>query len=277
MSRIANPMPADRATSPQRRSRNRRTAIRVGAVMMLLGGIAGLYGSRMGAAEISLQDRFYAQTARLGLRITDVALEGRQFTSRADVMTALNARQGAPILAFDPGAARAALESLPRVASAEVERRLPDTVNVRITERAPVAIWQCNGKMVLIDRDGVVLGSDALASYTALPMVVGEDAAKPASDILDIVATESALAKRVTAYIRVGGRRWDLRLDNNVEVKLPEHDQDAAVHRLAAMEARNGLLERDVLAVDLRLPGKLIVETSQVRDPKHKPSPQQGI
>ena len=66
-------------------------------------------------------------------------------------------------------------------------------------------------------------------------------------------------------------------MDNKVEVKLPELGEDAALHRLATLEDKNGILEHDAVAIDLRLPGKLIVETSQPRDPKHKPAQQQGI
>ena len=140
-----------------------------------------------------------------------------------------------------------------------------------------MAIWQHGGKMVLIDHDGVVLGNTDIGNYASLPMVVGEDAARRASAILESVSREAALAKRVTAYIRVGNRRWDLRLDNNVEIKLPEGNPEAAIHELALADARSGLFERDITVVDLRLPGKMVVETSQLRDPKHKTPQQQGI
>jgi cell division protein FtsQ len=238
---------------------------------------AGVGAMALGRPDSRLAAQVYARTAALGFRVTDVTVEGRQFTPREDVLAALAVHEGDPILAFDPAAARAALEDLPRIAAADVERRLPGAITVRLTERAPMAIWQHGGKMALIDRDGVVLGDKGLADFSSLPMVVGEGAAKPAAAILDSLASEPALAKRVTAYIRVGARRWDLRLDNNVEIKLPETGEDAAVHRIARVETDNGLLERDVVAVDLRLPGKMIVETSQPRDPKHKPLPQQGI
>ena len=91
------------------------------------------------------------------------------------------------------------------------------------------------------------------------------------------MANEPQLAKRVAAAIRVGERRWDLKLDNNVDVKLPETGEDAAIRQLAQLEAKNGLLEHDIMTVDMRLPGKLVIETPQLRDPKAKPAKQQGI
>jgi cell division protein FtsQ len=270
-----NPLP--RPMAIRRAAKLRRLGMIVALSAVFFGTVIAFCAGRLDKFDELIASRVYDSTAHLGLRINDVALNGREFTSREDVLAALNVHDGDPTLAFDPAAARTALEALPRIASAEVERRLPGTIIVNLTERAPIAIWQHGGKMMLIDHDGVVLGSHDLTLYGNLPMVVGEGAAKSASNILEWVSTEPALAKRVTAYIRVGDRRWDLRLDNNIEIKLPEADAETAIHTVAAAEAKSGLLERDVVAVDLRLPGKLVVETSQPRDPKRKTPQQQGI
>jgi cell division protein FtsQ len=267
----------DAARPRSRRAKWRQLGFRLAVGVIVFGVIGAYCTGRFTPLQQRLLDRVYRDTARMGLRVTDLALEGRTFTSREDIAQALAVHEGDPTLAFDPAKARAALESLPRIASAEVDRRLPGTITVRIVERAPIAIWQRQGKMMLIDKDGVILGDQNLADYGALPRVVGEGAAKPASEVLDSLATEPELAKRVTACIRIGERRWDLKLDNNIDVKLPETGEDAAIHKLAELEAKNGLLEHDVVAIDLRLPGKLIVETSQLRDPKAKPAKQQGI
>jgi cell division protein FtsQ len=271
-------VPTRTVTVPRRQpKRLRRYALLgLGGLTALSLTIAALTGT-LGRMYETIDSDLYGLTADLGFRVHDVTLEGRQFTSAPAILQALGLKQGDPILAFSAPDARAALEQLPQIASAEVERRLPDTISIKLVERPPMAIWQCEGKMMLIDHDGVVLGENQLAQYNTLPMVVGENAAKSAASILDMVASEPALAKRVTAYIRVGDRRWNLRLDNNVELKLPETEAEAAIHRIAAVEAQNGLFERDVLAVDLRLPGKLVVETSQPRDPKRKSPSQQGI
>ncbi len=268
---------ARRVNARTRRAKWRRLAFRVSIAVAFFGLLAGYCTGRFDSTEDRLAESFYRHSAQLGLQVTDLALEGREFTSQNDIMRALGVHQGDPILAFDPAGARRTLEALPRVASAEVERKLPGTILIRIVERAPVAIWQRNGRRALIDRDGVVLGDTQVADYSSLPLLVGEGANRTAAPILDALASEPALAKRVAACIRVGDRRWDLQMDNKVEVKLPETGEDAAIHKLAGLETRNGLLEHDVVTVDLRLAGKLIVETGQPRDPKRKPAQQQGI
>ena len=270
--------------SPVPRPQARKRAIKLRRLMArcaILGFMLSLIGAYcagwLDRFDGSIEQRFYATTAGLGFRITDVALDGREFTSSEDVLAALGVHRGDPTLAFDPARARAALEQLPRVSSAEVERRLPGTITIRLVERAPMAIWQHGGKMVLIDHDGIVLGSNQIADYGSLPMVVGEDAARGASTVLDDVAAFPALAKRVSAYIRVGDRRWDLRLSNNIEIKLPETGEDSALRQIDEAETKSGLLERDIVCVDLRLAGKMIIETAQLRDPKRKTPQQQGI
>ena len=282
MPRIAKPQtpfksPVPRPQAQKRALRLRRLAGRC-AILAIMLSIAGAYcAGWLDRFDGSIAQRFYTTTAGLGFRITDVALDGREFTSPEDVLAAVGIHRGDPTLAFDPGKARAALEQLPRVSSAEVERRLPGTITIRLVERAPMAIWQRGGKMVLIDRDGIVLGSNEISDYAALPMVVGEDAAHGASTVLDDVAAFPALAKRVSAYIRVGDRRWDLRLNNNIEIKLPESGEEAALRQVDDAETKSGLLERDIVSVDMRLSGKMVVETAQLRDPKRKTPQQQGI
>ncbi|TGS35984.1 cell division protein FtsQ, partial [bacterium M00.F.Ca.ET.180.01.1.1] len=70
------------------------------------------------------------------------------------------------------------------------------------------------------------------------------------------------LAARVKGYIRVGERRWDLRLENGITIKLPEDDEDQAIAELVRIDHDNGLLTRDIAAVDMRLPDRLVVELS---------------
>ena len=59
--------------------------------------------------------------------------------------------------------------------------------------------------------------------------------------------------------VRVGGRRWDLRMKNGITVRLPEQNVDRAWARLAEAEHRQKLLRRDVILIDLRLGDRMVV------------------
>jgi cell division protein FtsQ len=229
------------------------------AAIMVGAGLAGRIATTVrgsgGVVEFVL-----AGSAALGLTVADVVVEGRATTARETILNALGAKRGTPILGIDLERARARLLALPWVSSATVMRRLPDTLYVRLVERRPLALWQHDGKIELIDRDGGVIPVKELGRFARLPLVVGPDAAQKAAELLDMLAREPELAPRVTAAVRVGGRRWNLRIDDAVDVLLPEARPDEAWARLARLEHTQQLLERQIEAVDMRLPDRLVLQ-----------------
>ncbi len=212
-------------------------------------------------------DRGLTASARSGLSVRDILVTGRHETPIADVLAALAVQRGAPMLAFDPAGARNSLEQLAWVKRASVERRLAGTIHVGLVERQPLALWQRQGRVSVIDLDGEEIRGAELGRFVHLPLVVGDDAAKHAQAILALLATEPDVAGRVAASVRVGGRRWNLRLDNGIDVQLPEMNAGAAWTRLAELVRQDGLLDRDVRVVDLRLPDRLILRTSKEVSP----------
>ncbi|TVR83196.1 MAG: FtsQ-type POTRA domain-containing protein [Rhodospirillales bacterium] len=198
-------------------------------------------------------------TAAAGLQVGEVFVVGRQETTRQQLLQALNVRPGMPILALDIHEARERLLTLPWVKAASVERLLPDTVVVHISERQPQALWQSHGTFTLVDRQGQVIPHGDVGQFGGLPIVVGDDAPAHTGALIALLDTQPSLRDRVTAAIRVGGRRWNLRLDGRMEVRLPEIDPQSAWLRFAEFERNHGLLERDVVLFDLRFPDQVIV------------------
>lgn len=197
-----------------------------------------------------------------GLAVSEVVVEGRSHARRKDLLAALDVSRGAPILAFDPEAARSRVEALGWVRQAIVARRLPDVVYLRIEERVPLALWQRNGKLALIDREGTVIRGQDVAAFGNLPLVVGENAPKHAAALLDLLPAFPTIAAQTDAAIRVSDRRWNLRLASGIDIRLPEKDVAAALGRLAELHTRQNVLDRDVIAVDLRKPDRLIVRVN---------------
>lgn len=200
-----------------------------------------------------------AVSTRLGLTVRDILVVGRRETPRDELLKAVRLARGAPILAFDPEAARQRVESLPWVRSASVERRLPDTVLLHLEEREPLALWQHEGRFALIDHQGTVIEDNGMERFPGLLVVVGDDAPAHAAALQAVLVTQPELMARVKAAVRVGGRRWNLHLDNDIDVRLPELDPAEAWSRLAEYERSHRVLARDVQILDLRLPDRLIV------------------
>jgi cell division protein FtsQ len=229
-----------------------------------LAGFIGLAIAVIGAADLfdhgsRLRDGALAATNGLGFSVQEVEVEGRDVTPRDDILKAIDAGRGTPILGVDPAKVKQQLESLPWIRTASVERHLPDTLYIRLTERQPLALWQRHGKMMLIDHDGVVVATDHLDRYSNLLLVVGEDAPKNADALIKVLETQPDLMHRVSAAIRVGERRWNLQLDNAITVELPETNIADAWTHLAQIDRDHALLARDIEQVDLRLSDRVVV------------------
>jgi hypothetical protein len=140
---------------------NRRRALALAAGLSLalsLVGSAWLWHSGwLGRQADRLANAAYGLTADAGFAVDDVLVEGRRRTDPAAILAALRVARGTPILALDPEAARALIEALPWVRRVTIERRLPSVIYVRLAERQPLAIWQLDGQLSVIDRDGEVI------------------------------------------------------------------------------------------------------------------------
>ena len=201
-------------------------------------------------------------TADAGLAVQEVLVRGRQITGRDDIFAALDIHRGMPILAIDMEEARRRVESLGWVKSATIARRLPDTIYLQIEERRALALWQHKGRVTLIDREGAVIQRHKLLGFAGLPLVVGEGAPENAAPLLDLLHTYPAVSSQVEAAVRVSGRRWNLRLRNGIDIRLPADQVATALERLSEYQREHALFGRDVIAVDLRVPDRLIVRVS---------------
>ena len=199
-------------------------------------------------------------TQKAHFEVEDIQVEGRQQTSKEALAAALGIASGAPILAFDPTAAQARIAKLPWVASATVERRLPDTIIVRLSERTPMARWQHEGHTVIIDADGKELPGAQADQFAQLPLVVGLGAPHEAKELLDVLKDFPAIMQRMTAATRVSERRWDIYLQSKVVARLPENNVPAALKRLSQLITEQNVLDLDVASIDLRVPGRLVIE-----------------
>ena len=250
----------------RRRQQQRRALLAAVSMAVLAGSAACAWyigrDGRLAAFTAQTQERIAQAGADLHLTVESVQVEGRQHADKQAILAALGVSRGTPILSVDLDAAKARLETVPWVRSASIERLLPDTLFVHLTERTPLALWQHQGKFDLVDRDGSIIVDADIGDYPLLPQVVGSGAPVATPDLLDVLAGEPALTAHVTASVRVGGRRWDIHLDNGIVVSLPENDAASAWHRLAALDRSDRLLERDVQVVDLRLPDRVVLRVA---------------
>jgi cell division protein FtsQ len=200
--------------------------------------------------------------AVMGLSVRTIVIDGRENTPEPVLRRALGIMIGQPILGFSVADARLRVLSLGWVADAVVERRLPDTLVVRLIERAPFAVWQDHGVFRLIDRNGETMGEQDVgraAKELSLPLVVGVGAPEAATELFDEMVPDPAIRQRLVGAVRVGQERWNLVLKSGATVMLPGEDQEKALDRLQSLQSRMQMLDRPVQIIDLRLADRVVV------------------
>ncbi len=198
-------------------------------------------------------------TASAGFEVGRVLLRGAHQTAHEEILEALGPVVGAPMVQVSLKDARARVEALGWVRAAAVTRLMPDTIVVSIREREPAAVWQVNGDLHLIDASGAIIRSVGAYEYSNLPLIVGSGAADAAAGLLQALRQHEELSKRTYALVRVGDRRWNLRLRNNMEIKLPEAGFAKAVDDIALMHAAHATLDQPLEYIDLRDPERTVV------------------
>jgi cell division protein FtsQ len=219
-------------------------------------GLLVVHSAQTGGAAARLQKSF---GRAVDLRVKTITINNRANTPDALLRAALGVNVGDPILGFSVSGARDRIESLSWVEHVAVERRLPGEIVVDLTERRPFAIWQNQGKFILIDRVGQTVTNEDVAQFATLPLVVGTGAPPFAAALLASLDKVPEIRDRVAAMVRVGQRRWNLQLKNGITVMLPEGHEDVALQRLHDLQTSQSLLDRPLVFVDMRLPDRLAV------------------
>lgn len=210
---------------PRRRLRGR--FVLLGVAMVLLTAGLGVYGL--------ISTGFF--------RVERVRVEGARYLS-ADEIAHASGVLHQELFWVDPEMVRQRVERLPGVRRAQVVRRWPRGLTVRVEERMPAAVWQVGGVGYAVDADGVVLDA---APDDALPVIVQTDGTpglRP-GDRVDGDAVRMALRVRELAPAAVGqqpvrfewtqARGLEVTTDRGVRVRLG--DEAGLEYKLAVWRA----------------------------------------
>lgn len=229
------------------------------AALVLVGAAAlgtGGRGERLAAAFGHGVDGRFAQA---GFRVRTVHVQGASAMATPDIVRAAGVYRNEPMLGLDLDALRQRVEAVGWVKEARVVRLLPDTLMISVQERRQLAVWQHNGRSVVIDAEGRTIPEADAARFTNLPLVVGAGGAQHASEILPVLAQRPKLMGRMEALVRVDDRRWDLRLKDGSLIQLPAVEEEQALMQLEQLDLRSRILELGFERIDLRNPDVVAV------------------
>ncbi len=210
--------------------------------------------------SLNISQRIEASFQNHGFRIENVLIEGRVNCPRGELKDAVHITRGDAIMTLDLKAMQTRIEQLSWVKSAKIARHYPDTLHIDLTERTPIALWQRHSQLAVVDENGKILDSRNVTPYRNLLLIVGDQAPLHVAELQTNLAPYTLVKSRVESAKWVGNRRWDLYLDNGVTVKLPENGMTTAINTLENAQKNDHLIDRDITALDLRDPIRIVVE-----------------
>ena len=234
--------------------------------LTLYAGI-GAYGLAAGGHYPGLRDAYGEPRdliARiLGLGIDRITISGLSQLREKEILDAAGISPRTSLAFTSAADVRARLEAVPLISHASVRKLYPHNLVVNLTEREPYALWQRNGEVFVVAADGTVIDLFQDARFAGLPLVVGDEANGRAADYLALLEAAGPIRSRIRAGMLISGRRWNLKMDNGLEIRLPELGAVAAGRRLARLDREQKLLDKDVLAIDLRMSDRIVVRLSE--------------
>jgi len=233
------------------------------ALLLCAVGLGVVKGGHVEQFATSLGDARNALANSAGFRITTVAINGRKQLSHDEVLLIGGVNGRSSLLFLDAAAVREKLKANPWISEATVLKLYPDQLRIDIVERLAFALWQRDGRLSVISDDGAVLEPYVSRRFISLPLVVGKGAQTRARDFLALLARYPRVNAVTRAAILVGERRWNLRLKDGLDIRLPENDVADALATLSTLDKEDHLFSRDIVAVDMRLPDRLTVQLSE--------------
>ncbi len=230
----------------------------VSIAVAVYGAFAGGYVAQLATFAGEAIDK---KIQAMGVRVESVVLTGRKNCDVDEIKRAIALERADSMLNVNTKVIRKRLLELGWVEQATVQRLLPNRIKVDIVERKPFAVWQLNGSFSLVDVTGAVIEGGNTAQFSHLPLIVGEGANLHAERLHNALSPYPEIQSRVRAAVRIGNRRWNLRLASGIDVKLPEGSLEESLRELSILESETRLLVRNIRALDLRFPDRLIIQT----------------
>ena len=237
-----------------------RLGVRVGLPFALAFSVGALWLSDAGRRDAFRLAYEQARTSiqeRPEFMVRMMAIDGASEPVDRAIRSMLPVELPVSSFQLDLEAMRATVEQIDAVASADLHVRKKGVLQITVTERQPEILWRSAYGLEMLDRTGhrVATLLDR-AARPELPVIAGEGADAHVDEALQLFAAAGRLGPRVRGLIRIGERRWDVVLDRDQRVLLPEDDPVSALQRVAALDAAQDLMARNLTMMDLRNPAR---------------------
>ena len=251
--RFFRPADVARIRRNERRIQCQRLASAAGKAAIVLGIIAGSL----------LAYRHTRGDARFAVKTIEIA--GTTHTPRAAIDAITRQYIGVNLFRIDIARLQTDLRRLGWVKRIEAEKKLPDTLRIRIVERTPVALVATGGRMTYVDENGVPFADlDPSIGDGDLPLIAsasGPELERSVALLTDLRTRDPQLYSRISEVRPVAPASFAL-FDRQLGaiVYSDEGDLSARWRDLYAVVSAEHLAARDIEYADLRFAGRIIVK-----------------
>ncbi len=192
----------------------------------------------------------------IGFSISEISINGNKEITNAEIIAASGISSAHALTSLNVADIKARLKRVPLISDASVRKLYPNKMVITLVEREPYALWQKDGDVQVISSDGTVIEGFNDPRFKRLPHIVGEGANLRVKEYVELLNAAPLLKDRIRAGTLISERRWNLKLANGVDLKLPEDGAAQALAKLAKLDADSNVLDKDILAIDLRVLGR---------------------
>jgi len=225
------------------------TAVVVGAVALYASDverrehIAGIY-----------QDAYRSIIERPEFMVKVVAIHGASPALDLEIRDVLPVDLPMSQFDLDLQEIHSVLTELDPIAKARIQITQSGTIQIDVEERQPAFLWRNRDTLEVLDDSGAfVRFAVNRMDYPNLPLIAGEGADTQVPQAKSILAAARPIADRVRGLVYVGERRWNVLLENDQSILLPERNPVQAIERVLVLDQTQDLLARKVSVVDMRL------------------------
>jgi len=233
-----------------------RAMVRTGLPICLLGGSVLWYVADTARLEGLIDKATEVRRAieeRPEFMITLVSIDGASDELSLDIQEVLPIDLPVSQFALDLNELKQLLEELGPIQSADVRIKPGGLLTIDVIERSPAVVWRSREAVELLANDGHRVKAVASASARPdLPQVAGLGAEDHIPEALRLLRAASPLADRLVGLQRIGARRWDVVLEDDIRIMLPTEQPKRALDRAMALHASQDVFNRDIVAIDYR-------------------------
>ena len=207
--------------------------------------------ARLIASQITILKTNLALTPALKITGLNIISENFDLVSKVNAIASYQFPLSS--LEIDVESLRFSIEALDAVKTATVRLNSNGLIDIAIEERNPVAVHKLDGHFYLLDKTGIIVDEVfSREDRLDLPLLVGFGASESVEEALRILISAKDLILRVRGLVRIGERRWDIILDRDQVIKLPEEGASQAIKKIIFLQQTKKILDRDIKYLDFR-------------------------